>query len=57
VTVGLAMALDDIEVVFNAVGAICATSIGMLLPCYFYVRLTKINPLISNIIWPLLSFA
>lgn len=43
VTIGLAMALDDIEVVFNAVGAICATSIGMLLPCYFYIRLIKIK--------------
>lgn len=30
---------DDIEVVFSIVGAICATSIGALLPMYFYVNL------------------
>ena len=32
---------DDIEAVFNIVGAICATSIGALFPMYFYVSLIK----------------
>jgi amino acid permease len=38
VTMGVAMGVDDIELVFNAVGAICSTSIALLLPCYFYWR-------------------
>jgi hypothetical protein len=33
------MAVEDIEVVFNVVGAICSSSTGALLPAFFYVRL------------------
>lgn len=36
VVVGTGVLLDDIEVVFNIVGAVCSTSIGILLPCFFY---------------------
>lgn len=43
------MGLDDIEVVFNAIGAICSTSIALLLPCYFYIRLVKIKEQPINI--------
>ena len=39
VIVGVAVGVDDIEVVFNVIGAICSSSIGILLPCYFYFRL------------------
>jgi amino acid permease len=28
--------LDDIEAVFNIIGAVCSTSISALLPCFFY---------------------
>lgn len=37
--VGVALAVEDIEAVFNVIGAICSTSIAILLPCFFYVRL------------------
>jgi amino acid permease len=33
------MGVEDIESVFNIVGAICSTSIMILLPTLFYVRL------------------
>lgn len=49
VTIGAAMGLDDIEVVFNAVGAICSTSIALLLPCFFYVRLIILKGQPKNI--------
>jgi hypothetical protein len=32
---------DDITVVYNAIGAICATSSGFLLPCGFYILLVQ----------------
>jgi hypothetical protein len=35
----MAMGLEDIEVVFNVVGAICCSSFGILLPSFFYCRL------------------
>lgn len=41
VIVGIGVAVDDIEVVFNIVGAICSTSIGVLLPCLFYFVLVN----------------
>lgn len=31
--------VDNIEAVFNFIGAVCSTSIGILLPCYFYFTL------------------
>jgi hypothetical protein len=37
------MAVDDIEILFNALGAICAASVCPLLPCYFYFRLVLIK--------------
>lgn len=49
VTIGAAMGLDDIEVVFNAVGAICSTSIALLMPCFFYVRLINLKQQPKNI--------
>ena len=39
VIVGVALGVDDIEAVFNVIGAICSSSIGILLPCYFYFML------------------
>lgn len=33
------MGVEDIEGVFNIVGAICSTSIMILLPTFFYVKL------------------
>jgi len=35
----VALTVDSIEVVFNAIGAICSTSISIVLPCIFYIRL------------------
>lgn len=40
VMVGVSLVVNDIEIVFNAIGGICTSSIGFLMPCYFYVRLT-----------------
>ena len=37
--VGVAMAVDDIEAVFNVIGSICSSSIGFLLPTFFYFKL------------------
>jgi amino acid permease len=39
VIVGVGMGVDDIEAVFNVIGAICSSSIGTILPCFFYFRL------------------
>jgi hypothetical protein len=39
VIVGVGISMDDIEVVFNFIGAICSSSIGVLLPCAFYFLL------------------
>ena len=36
---GISIGVDDIEVVFNAVGAICAASVTPLFPCLYYVSL------------------
>lgn len=41
--VGAGVWLDDIEAVFNVVGAVCSTSISMLLPCFFYFRLVALT--------------
>ena len=43
------MGVDDIEVVFNAIGAICAASICPLLPCFFYFRLIMVKKQSRNI--------
>lgn len=43
VIVGVAVGVDDIEAVFNIIGAICSSSIGILLPCYFYFMLVNIK--------------
>ena len=42
-TVGVAVGVDDVEVVFNSIGAVCSTSIAILLPCYFYCRLVVLR--------------
>ena len=34
--VGVAMGVDDIEIVFNALGGITVSSIAPILPCLFY---------------------
>ena len=39
ITMAVALTVDSIEVVFNAIGAICSTSISIILPCIFYIRL------------------
>jgi amino acid permease len=39
VIVGIGISVDDIEVVFNIIGAVCSTSIGALFPCFFYFKL------------------
>jgi amino acid permease len=39
VIVGTGVALDDIEAVFNIIGAVCSSSIAVLLPCFFYFML------------------
>lgn len=38
---GVGISVDDIEVVFNFIGAICSSSIGVLLPCAFYFLLVQ----------------
>jgi len=43
ITIGVAVGVNDIEIVFNAVGALCSSSITIILPCIFYVKLTNIN--------------
>lgn len=37
--VGVAVGVDDIEIVFNAVGSICISALAPLLPCLFYFML------------------
>ena len=39
ITMAVALTVDSIEIVFNAIGAICSTSISIVLPCVFYIRL------------------
>jgi len=41
VIVGVALGVDDIEAVFNVMGAICASSISILLPCFYYIMLMR----------------
>jgi hypothetical protein len=36
-----AVGLDSLEVAFNLVGAISSNAIGVLLPCIFYLKLSK----------------
>lgn len=43
VIVGVAMGVNDIEVVFNVVGAICSSSVCILLPTFFYIRLVSLK--------------
>lgn len=39
--VAVGLSVEDITIVFNAVGAICSTSNTFFLPCIFYVALIK----------------
>lgn len=39
--VGVATGVNDIEAVFNVVGAICSSSIGVLLPTFYYFMLVR----------------
>lgn len=41
VVIGVAVGVEDIKPVFNIVGAICSTSIAILLPCLFYFKLIE----------------
>jgi p-aminobenzoyl-glutamate transporter AbgT len=43
VIVGVAMGVEDIQAVFNVVGAICSSSTGVLLPVFLYVRLVVVK--------------
>jgi hypothetical protein len=39
IIIGVGISVEDVESVFNLVGAVCSSSIGMLLPAYFYFML------------------
>ena len=39
VMIGIALGVDDIEVVFNILGGITVSAIAPILPCIFYVAL------------------
>lgn len=39
--VAVGLSVEDITIVFNAVGAICSTSNIFFLPCIFYIMLVK----------------
>ena len=41
VIIGIAISVDDIEIVFNFVGAIASNAIGAIFPCMFYYLLVK----------------
>ncbi len=41
VIIGIAISVDDIEIVFNFIGAIASNAIGAILPCMFYYLLVK----------------
>ena len=41
VIAGVAISVDNIAVVFNFIGAVCSTSISVLLPCFFYFQLIR----------------
>ena len=43
ITMAVALTVDSIEVVFNAIGSICSMSISVILPCVFYFRLVIDN--------------
>lgn len=43
VVVGVTVGVEDIKPVFNVVGAICSTSIAVLLPCFFYFKLVALK--------------
>lgn len=38
IVIVVAILVEDIESVFNIVGAVCSTSIGVILPALFYFR-------------------
>lgn len=40
---GVALGVDSIESVFNVVGALCSSSVCVLLPCLFYFRLVVLK--------------
>jgi amino acid permease len=37
------MGVDSIESVFNIIGAVCSTSVSILMPCFFYVMLIRMR--------------
>jgi amino acid permease len=39
VIVSIGISVDSVEAVFNIVGSVCSTSIGLILPQYFYFQL------------------
>ena len=41
IAIGVAMAVDDIEDVFNIVGAVAANAISFIFPSLFYITLVK----------------
>ena len=43
VIIGVSMGVDSIESVFNIIGAVCSTSVSILMPCFFYFRLINIR--------------
>lgn len=57
--IGIGISVDSVEAVFNIVGAVCSTSIGMILPAYFYfILIVKKNKKFSLIFYlAILMFA
>jgi amino acid permease len=43
VVVAVAFGVDDIEVVFNAIGSLCSSALSPLLPCFFYFQLVRMK--------------
>ena len=43
------MGVESIESVFNIIGAICSTSVSILMPCFFYFKLIKMRKQPKNV--------
>lgn len=43
VIIGVSMGVDSIESVFNIIGAVCSTSVSILMPCFFYFQLINMR--------------
>ena len=43
------MGVESIESVFNIIGAICSTSVSILMPCFFYFKLIQMRKQPKNV--------